>query len=204
MKFHLSFFWIFFFLLAIYSNVVKIYLMIFLLMFIHEMGHVVIAKLLNHKVKDIHVYPFGFSATIQHLNHMNPIDVVLILIGGIGFHFLFPILFKILYDFEYISYVYYQYMIQINHSILIFNLLPIFPLDGGRFLFSLLRFFLSYRFSKHITLFISVFCIIVLFIYSKHSMKIILIFISYLIFIEIVREDEDYVDYQYYQRIVSK
>ena len=178
--------------------------MIFLLMFIHEMGHVAIAKLLNHKVKDIYVYPFGFSATIQHLNHMNPIDIVLILIGGIGFHFVFPILFKFLYDFEYISYVYYQYMIQINDSILLFNLLPIFPLDGGRFLFSLLRFFLPYKYSKRFTLFISIFCIIVLLIYSKISMKIILIFISCLICIEIVKEDEDYVDYQYYQRMVSK
>lgn len=173
-------------------------------MFIHEMGHVLIAKLLGHKVKDIHIYPFGFSATIQHLNHMNPNDVVLILIGGIGFHFIFPIIFRILYEFEYISFVYYQYMIQINRSIFLFNLLPIFPLDGGRFLFSLLRLFLTYEFSKRFTLFISSFCIIVLFIYSKFSMKIILIFISYLIYIEIVREDEDYVDYQYYQRIVSK
>lgn len=173
-------------------------------MFIHEMGHIYVAKFLGHKVREISVYPFGFSATIEHFNHIKPLEIFFILIGGIGFHLVFPLFFKILYDYQMISYVYYQYIIEINKSIFLFNLLPVFPLDGGRFLFALLRLFFNYKRSKQLTVFVSLIFIIVLIVYSKVSMKIILLFILYLIYIEIYKRDEDYVDYYYYQMSVSK
>lgn len=178
--------------------------MIFLLMLIHELGHVFVARLFGHKVEKISIYPFGFSATIPHLNHLNSLEIIFILVGGIGFHLIFPFFFEFLYKFEFISYVYYQYLNQINRSIFLFNLLPIFPLDGGRFIFSILRMIFNYKTSKRLTLFISIYIILILFIYSKISMKIILIFICYLIFVEIKNEDEDYVDYQYYEMSVLK
>lgn len=178
--------------------------MIFLLMFIHEMGHIAVAKLFKHKVHKIIVYPFGFSATIEHFNYIQSKELFLIIIGGIGFHFIYPFIFKILYDYDLISYVYYQYMNQMNTSILLFNLLPIYPLDGGRLLFSILRSFFNYKSSKKVTLFISICTNLCLFIFCKVSMKIILIFILYLIILEIIQKDEDYVQYQYYQMSVSK
>lgn len=204
MKFHLSFFWIFFFVLSIYSNVVKIYLIIFLLLFIHEMGHVFIALLFGYKVEKISIYPFGFSANIEHFNHLDPIKSIMILIGGIGFHLIFPFFFKLLYEMNLISYVFYEYLNHVNFSIFIFNLLPIFPLDGGRFLLSISRLFFNYRISKQIVQLISGIVILIFLIYSPISMKIILIFIGFLLFIEIYRQEEDCVEYQYYQMSVLK
>lgn len=168
------------------------------------MGHVCIALFLNHQAKEISIYPFGFSATINHFNHLKPIEILLILAGGIGFHLIFPIIFKILYENEFISFIYYEYFIQINRSIFLFNLLPIYPLDGGRFLFAILRFVFVYKISKRVTLLFSFIFLIYFLFTSQISMKIILFFLLYLIYKEIKKEDEDYVEYQYYQMSVSK
>mgnify|MGYP006920922153 CR=1 FL=1 len=59
------------------------------MLFIHEMAHVLMALKLGYQVGVIHVYPFGFSAQIYHLDHGQVFEILLILFAGLGMHLLF-------------------------------------------------------------------------------------------------------------------
>lgn len=158
------------------------------------------AKILKYEVESIHVYPFGFSATIVSFSYANPYEIILILLSGIGLHFIYPFFIQFFELLGFISKNYSEYLNQMNTSIFLFNLLPIFPLDGGRFLFAFFRFFLDYRKSKILTLFISLICILFLIYFNSLSMNIILLFLLYLLIKEFITFDFDLVEYHYYQR----
>ena len=51
-----------------------------MMLFIHEMGHILIAKYFKLNVSDITVFPFGFFATIYHLETISSIKLIIIMI----------------------------------------------------------------------------------------------------------------------------
>ena len=151
-----------------------------MMLFIHEMGHILIAKYFRLNVSDITVFPFGFFATIYHLETISSIKLIIIMLGGLLMHVFFYYALIFVLSFDLISLSYYDYLQRINSSILLFNLLPIYPLDGSRCLFAILRLFLSYNKSKLVIYYIS-WCIIpILFIYANLSLRIMFVFLFYL------------------------
>ena len=84
-----------------------------------------------------------------------------------------------------IPYLYnYQEMIKtINYSILLFNLLPIYPLDGGRIMQLLICYLTSYNLSFKIIYFISfiVLCLITIFFFYNPTINILLIIVLLII-----------------------
>lgn len=164
------------------------------------MGHVVVAKLLKFEVGEIHIYPFGFSAMIHHFNHLHPVKIMIILVSGLGLHVVFPFFIGLLEKSGFISITYCDYLIHLNTSIFLFNLFPIYPLDGGRLLFAILRLFFDYPISKKVTYCCSFILIFVLFVISPFSMKIMLCFLLYLLIIEYRHDALDLVEFYYYRR----
>lgn len=199
MKFHLSFSFLIFLVLAIFSKVIQTYLIIFFILLIHELGHLGAALYFNYKISDMYIYPFGFSATIHHLNHAFPYEIIIIMICGLGMHLIFIFVLNICGDFHLFSSTYTQYLLHINYSILLFNLLPIYPLDGARILFALLRLFLSYSLSKYVIFILSLLCLLYFMIVGSISMKIILVFLFIILIKEIRKSLYDDVDYSYYK-----
>ena len=85
--------------------------------------------------------------------------------------------------------------------ILFFNLIPIFPLDGGKFIQLILCRFISYYRSCQITLYLSYFFVIsylIYIIFSNFNFVLILIFV--ILFITLLKEIKK-ADY-YYQRFL--
>ena len=80
-----------------------------------------------------------------------------------------------------IPYLYnYQEIIKtINYSILLFNLLPIYPLDGGRIMQLLICYLTSYNLSFKIIYFISLIflCLITIFFFYNPTINILLIIV---------------------------
>lgn len=200
MKLHFSFLWLLFLILSLFSHALKVYLIIFLMLFIHEMAHVLMALKLGYQVGVIHVYPFGFSAQIYHLDHGQVFEILLILFAGLGMHLLFFPLIEFTYRWDMISYGFRDYLMQINAAILLFNLLPLYPMDGGRIFLCILRFIFSYDFSRKVVLLFSLIFSILLFIIGMWNMKIIMLFLIFLLINEIRRNEEDLVEFSYRQR----
>ncbi|MBQ3469106.1 MAG: site-2 protease family protein [Bacilli bacterium] len=142
---------------AFFSFFVLTYLVV-----IHELGHFLSAKIMGIPVNKICVYPFGGISKVDSRINISLKKELIILIAGplmqmIGYVLLCPFISNNLELNLFTTY---------NFSLLIFNLLPIYPLDGGKILNSLLAFKFSYLKSIDLSIKISVIIVIVLFIAS--------------------------------------
>ena len=137
---------IFIFLIIFYfTKQIEIYAMIMLFSLIHELGHLLAGILMGMKPEKIELMPFGvsisFKIKVEEYNkkikkgNMLEIKKILVALAGPLTNFIIIIiasninidLFKALI------------VIYTNFLIMIFNLLPIYPLDGGRILKGILH-----------------------------------------------------------------
>lgn len=154
----------------------KLFFTYFIIVFIHELGHVVVASVFNVKVDKITINIFGCSASLEDHKYLDFYKQIFIFIAGPLTYFISSFLIDKLYVNEVISLVTYYKAIFTNKYVLIFNLLPIFPLDGGRILKLIIERFFTFKASKIISLFIS-FIFITLFIVYTSECKQYLIYV---------------------------
>lgn len=129
---------------------------------IHELGHYAIAKLNKLHVEKIIIYPYG--GIVKMNNPVNtPIKKELsVAISGIIFQTIFFLIITIMYKQGIIrDYIYNLFTIY-NKSILMFNILPIHPLDGSKILNLLLSKILPFNLSNKINIIISIITLIIL------------------------------------------
>lgn len=164
-KLYISWLWIVFFGLALYTNTTKTLCYIFFMLSVHESMHVFVGHCFHYPIEKIIVYPFGICAQMQYIGYGNILQELLIIAAGPCIHLLFPFLFQWLADLSIISYSYMEYLNMLNLSILIFNILPIYPLDGGRIIQCLTHMILPFRKANMATLLISIGNLCLLFYY---------------------------------------
>ena len=154
---------LYFLLLLFLCGFIKIGLIIFFIVIFHELGHVFFIKLFKYKIIDITIYPFGGIIKTDKDINTPPNKELLISSGGIIAQI---ILFIIIY-FLPISILTKEILYKYNLSIMIFNVLPIIPLDGSIILNAILNKFFSFKVSYHLYFFIS--CLgIVLYLLSNY------------------------------------
>lgn len=120
-----------------------------IIILVHEIGHSIMGILLGFKLNNITIYPYGGNSNFTYLINTKLYKELLVVITGPLIQILFTYLIYILkID---VSNYFYSY----SKLILIFNLLPILPLDGGKILNIIFEYFLSYYNSLKITLYIS-------------------------------------------------
>jgi len=114
------------------------FVIIFGSVILHELGHSLVAMHFNINVKEIILLPIGGVAELLYLPK-NPKREFLIAIAGpmvniiiILISLSILLLFKSLSINNYLLYYILIYTIKINGIMFLFNLLPVFPLDGGR------------------------------------------------------------------------
>lgn len=136
----------------------KIVLYIFMMLTIHELAHILIARLFHYPIRKIIIYPFGLAAQISYIGYGSLIKETLILAAGPFTHMLQPLLLSFLYQQGVLSLAFYTYLLQINAALLVFNLLPIYPLDGARLLQNFLHCFFPFQTANRICYFGSFCC----------------------------------------------
>ena len=129
LKFHPLFIIFGFFL--IFFGLFKLFLTYFLVLILHELGHYLTAKYLGYKLNKIVFMPYGVSLNGQG-NIFTPKDEILISMAGPLVNFLLSLICVSLWWLFPISYFYTEDFVVSNMCLGIFNLVPIFPLDGGR------------------------------------------------------------------------
>lgn len=145
------------------------YIYLFLLIIvIHEIGHMFFSLLLNIKISQIVIYPFGgITKYNEDLNIYTNYELF-ILLGGITFQLLFYFLCNYMYNISFITLHVFQIIKKANFILLSFNFLPILPLDGGRLINIIIDKLLPYKMSNTISLIISIIFVFI-FSYLKHS-----------------------------------
>ncbi len=109
----------------------KIFLLFYVFAFLHECIHVLTSLTLKIKIEEILFLPVGVCAKYYYID--NKIKEIIIAFAGPLFSFLIGVLSKNL-------------MIKsINFLIAFLNLIPIYPLDGGRIFRGILEIIFGYR-----------------------------------------------------------
>ncbi len=172
-----NFLTLYFLLLLFLCGYLKIGIIIFLIVLFHELGHIFFIKLFKYKIINVTLYPFGGITKIDKDINTPLNKELLIACGGIIFQL---ILFIIIYLLP-INIITKNLLYKYNMSILLFNMLPIIPLDGSIIINSLLNKIFSYKVSYYLYIIISIiFSIFYLFFnywYSLNNYLIVSLFI---------------------------
>jgi tetratricopeptide (TPR) repeat protein len=156
--------------------------------FLHEVGHALVAKLAGVEVKSIVIWFLGGFTNLSY-EPEKPLPRLAIYAAGPFVTILLGVLFFILYFFlSLISFSYAQIclsLVTLNVILLIFNILPVYPLDGGRILQSLMELFFGKPSANLITMVISIPILIGLVSFGVYSHDYILLFFCIFIFLAI-------------------
>jgi len=121
---------------------------LFVIVLVHELGHLFMAHEVGWKVKAVRLLPFGGVVEVEEAGGSSARDELLVAIAG-PLQNLWMILFaKGFAELGWWSHEWSAYFVEANLWIALFNLLPVLPLDGGKIVQALL----SYRFSYYSTL----------------------------------------------------
>jgi Zn-dependent protease len=111
-------------------------MMLFGVVFLHELGHSLVAQSFGIQVLDITFWPLGGMARMAELPEKPRIEGLVAIAGPAVNAVLFTggILFHFLLGVELVANSVPGYFVAINLMMGLFNLIPAFPMDGGRIL----------------------------------------------------------------------
>ena len=195
---------IFIFLILFFlTKQIEIYALIMIFCIIHELGHLIAGILLGLKLKKIEIMPFGFAISFllkiddynKKILKANLLEVKKIIIAFAGP--LTNILLVLFFSFYDIPIIEKEKSIYSNLIIALFNLLPIYPLDGGRILKGFIHIFFGKIKSQNIINEVSnILLIIITFIssISIYYFKNIAIFLIVIfLWVLVIRENQKHI-----------
>jgi len=146
------------------------------LIIIHELGHYLACLLTKVNVNKIVIYPYGGITKIDDIIDIDFSKELLISISGIVMQSIYFLIIHLLYNNYYIRYYTYNLFSNYHYSMLIFNLIPIYPLDGSKILNIVINKIFNFKLSNIILIIISIInMIIMLFIYKVNYSYIMII-----------------------------
>ena len=194
---------IFLFLILFYvTKQIEIYTMIMFFAIIHELGHMVVGLLMGMKPEKLEIMAYGVSVSfklmpkdynrkIKRGNQLELKKILVALAGPITYFMIIAIVLQM--NMNLVSTLMILYS---NLVLILFNLLPIYPLDGGRLIKGILHIFLGKMKAEKYTNYISfVTLMIVTFvssiaIYQLQNIAIFLIVL--MLWVIFIREDRVY------------
>lgn len=136
---------------------------------IHELGHYLIAKLNKLEPVLITIYPFGGVTKINNLINTKTEKELMVALAGVSFQAIYYLLIIVLHH----NYIIRDYLFnafkEYHYHILIFNLLPIYPLDGSKIINLIMNKFIPYKLTHKITILISIITLIILIITNYYQ-----------------------------------
>ncbi|WP_226085428.1 M50 family metallopeptidase [Mesobacillus sp. S13] len=130
-------------------------MMVLLIIFVHEMGHGAAASFFSWRIKKIALLPFGGVAEMdEHGNRPLKEELIVVLAGPLQ-HIWMMALSSLLFAAGLVPEKWHMLFIEYNMMVLLFNLIPIWPLDGGKLLFILLSLSTSFQEAHVRTLYVS-------------------------------------------------
>lgn len=119
---------IIFMLIFYFTHQLRIYLIIMFFCIFHEIGHLLAGIILKVKPEKIEIMPCGLSISFyKNVTNCKIKELIIVLAGPIT-----SALLAILSQNISFTYIMKEEAVYSNILILLFNLIPIYPLDGGR------------------------------------------------------------------------
>lgn len=115
--------------LYILTKNIKVFAISFIFILLHELGHAITGIILGLKIKKININVFGLSIEFENYGKERLNNKIIIDMSGPAINIITFII-AVIFKNEEIAYI--------NILLAIINLLPIYPLDGGRIVKNLL------------------------------------------------------------------
>lgn len=155
-------------------------IILMLLIFVHELGHMLTALLFKWKIERICIFPLGGVVKFDGMLNSSIFEEFLIVLMGPFFQCVF-FLFLCRLDIDNLFFL--------NSILLIFNLLPIYPLDGGKILNLFLSYFIPYKLSLKVSFYFSFFIFFLCFVFFVFVFKsYFFIFVFMFLFFKLIFE----------------
>ncbi len=120
---------------------------------IHELGHIIVSLIFKWKMDKLSIMPFGCVTYFNEIINKSSKEEFFILIAGPLFQFIYFLIFKDITN-------YFNYY---NYGLFIFNMLPIYPLDGYKLMVIIFNRFIPYKKTLYISIYISLILLVVFF-----------------------------------------
>lgn len=117
--------------ILIITKQIEIYVWLMLFAFIHEMAHTIVGLILKLKPKTLEIQPFGVGIIFESFENSERNKIIIALAGPIT-----NILIALIFIFIKIKVQ--TTIVNVNILLAMFNLIPIYPIDGGRILKAIL------------------------------------------------------------------
>ncbi len=169
--FKINIFTYLFLLLSMLSGYFREIIIVYFILFFHELGHFFLMKFYKINVNKITFYPYGGMIDSNMLINTNSKKVLIISLGGIIMQLILYLVVFMFYKFNLINSYYYLMFIKYNFYILIFNLIPLYPLDGFKIFNSFFELFLPFRVSLRISFILNI-IFLIMFMYYLYVFNI--------------------------------
>ena len=156
-RFH-PFFYIFLFLSLITGNFFY-YVIFFSIILFHEFGHILGGLIFSWRIREIVFLPFGGLTIFNTMVNTSLLQEFIVALLGPVFQLIFYFFLKCFFSLP-------DFIVFYNFVLLGFNLLPIFPLDGSKFLYVFLCLIFPFKFAHLCLIFVSFVFIFIVFINS--------------------------------------
>ena len=150
-KLHLKIF--IFIAIFILTRQIEIYGVLMLFALVHEIGHMITGIILGFRPNSLEILPFGlavgFESKVEDLNckiingNILTLKKIIIAAGGPMINLLFVLIF-LFFDIPFLG-INRDIILYSNILIALFNLISIYPLDGGRIIKGILHIFFGRR-----------------------------------------------------------
>ena len=139
------------FLISLLTGLYKELCTFLFIIVIHELGHITGSIIFKWKIDKVSIMPFGAITIFKEKLNRPLFEEFIILIMGPLFQFINFIIFKDITN-------YFNYY---NYGLFIFNMLPIYPLDGYKLFSIILNKYIPYKKTIKVMLIISIFCLMI-------------------------------------------
>ena len=154
------------------TGLYKDFLILLVLIVVHEFGHIIPSIIFNWNIEKIAIYPFGGCVKFNEKINKPIKEEFLILAGGPFLQTCFFLFITICFK-NIVSIRNLLILKEYHLSLLIFNFLPIYPLDGGKLVNLITNYFMPYKKGNKLVILIS-FILIILIIFLNKELNFIL------------------------------
>ena len=130
--------------IMLHEGLIKYVFVISIILIIHELGHLLFMKIFKRKIVLIKIFPFGSLIKVDSVLSTNIYEDIIISLGGIIAQLVACV------------FINNDMFLYYNKLIILFNLLPICPLDGYRVLKNITELFLPYNKTFFVSFVISI------------------------------------------------
>ena len=164
-KVKISFFLIFILLISLLSGLFRDVLYFFIIIIIHECGHIITSYIYKWKIEKVEFSICGGYITYDEIIDKPFKEELFIAISGFMFQIILFLVINILFRLNIIDSKTLYIVNKYNISIFIFNMIPIYPLDGSKVLYVFLNKYIPYKKSLKYINYISIAILFMLLIF---------------------------------------